>query len=59
MTQSFMTPRGHMANLVAKAQRDDPLDAAGMCPLMMQTLQLLPVRYGRSEERRVGKECPV
>ncbi|MGV6393288.1 hypothetical protein ACTUVN_001184 [Pseudomonas caspiana] len=50
MTQSFMTPRGHMANLVAKAQSADPLDAEGFCPLMMQTLQLLPVRYGRVED---------
>jgi len=59
MTQSFMTPRGHMANLVAKAQRDAPLDAAGMCPLMMQTLQLLPVRYGRVEDLDPSRELSM
>ena len=50
MTQNFLTPRGHMANLIACAQSDDPLDAGGMCPLRSQTLQLLPVRYGLVEE---------
>ena len=50
MTRNVLTPRGHMANLVACAQRADPLDAAGMCPLRSQTLQLLPVRYGLVEE---------
>ncbi|KFE51711.1 toxin VasX, partial [Pseudomonas syringae] len=59
MTQSFMTPRGHMANLVAKAQSADPLDAEGMCPLMMQTLQLLPVRYGRVEDLDPSRELPM
>jgi hypothetical protein len=59
MNQSFMTPRGHMANLVAKAQRDEPLDAAGMCPLMMQTLQLLPVRYGRVEDLDPSRELSM
>jgi hypothetical protein len=39
-----------MANLVAMAQSSDAPDTGGMCPLMMQTLQLLPVRYGRVEE---------
>jgi hypothetical protein len=50
MTKKFLTPRGHMANLMACAQSDDPLDAEGMCPLRRQTLQLLPVRYGLVEE---------
>ena len=48
MTRSFMTPRGHMANLVAASKSADPPDTAGVCPLTMQTLQLLPpdwVRY--------------
>ena len=40
MTDPFMTPRGHMANLVAKARSADSPDAGGMCPLMNQTLQL-------------------
>jgi hypothetical protein len=48
-----------MANLVAKAQRDIPLDAAGMCPLMMQTLQLLPVRYGRVENLDPSRELSM
>jgi hypothetical protein len=50
MTEKFLTPRGHMANLIACAQSDDPLDAEGMCPLRRQTLQLLPVRYGLVED---------
>jgi hypothetical protein len=45
-----MTPRGHMANLVAMAQSADAPDAGGFCPLMSQTLQLLPVRYGLVED---------
>jgi len=50
MNNPCMTPRGHMANLVANAQSADAPDAGGMCPLMMQTLQLLPVRYGVVED---------
>lgn len=48
MTES-MTPRGHLAFLVASAQDVDELDAGGMCPLMSNTLQLLPLRYGLVE----------
>ncbi len=59
MPDNCQTPRGHMANLVAKAQRDDPLDAAGMCPLMMQTLQLLPIRYGRVEDLDPSRELSM
>lgn len=50
MTNCHITPRGHMANLIANAQCADPLDAGGFCPLMSQTLQLLPVRYGLVED---------
>jgi hypothetical protein len=39
-----------MANLAAKARSTDPIHMGGVCPLMMQTLQLLPVRYGRVED---------
>ncbi|WP_349972806.1 toxin VasX [Pseudomonas caspiana] len=50
MTHPHITPRGHMANLVAKAQPAEAPDAGGFCPLMSQTLQLLPVRYGLVED---------
>lgn len=50
MTHPFLTPRGHMANLIARSKSADSPDAGGMCPLMSQTLQLLPVRYGLVEE---------
>ncbi|HEX8543988.1 MAG TPA: toxin VasX, partial [Pseudomonas sp.] len=50
MTNPCMTHRGHMANLVANAQSADAPDTGGVCPLMMQTLQLLPVRYGVVED---------
>lgn len=59
MTQSFMTPRGHMANLIAKSKSADSPDAVGVCPLMMQTLQLLPVRYGRVEALDPSLELPM
>ncbi|SQF93973.1 membrane protein [Paucimonas lemoignei] len=59
MPDNCQTPRGHMANLVAKAKSNDPLDAAGMCPLMMQTLQLLPVRYGRVEDLDPSRELSM
>ena len=59
MPDNCQTPRGHMANLVAKAQREGPLDAAGMCPLMMQTLQLLPIRYGRVEDLDPSRELSM
>lgn len=50
MPDPFMTPRGHMANLVAESKSADTPDTGGVCPLMSQTLQLLPVRYGLVEE---------
>ncbi|EPJ90010.1 hypothetical protein CFII64_02796 [Pseudomonas sp. CFII64] len=50
MIDPCMTPRGHMAILVANSKSADAPDTGGMCPLMMQTLQLLPVRYARVEE---------
>ncbi|WP_426111697.1 toxin VasX [Pseudomonas sp. DSP3-2-2] len=50
MTNPCMTPRGHMANLVACARRAESPEVGGVCPLMMQTLQLLPVRYGMVED---------
>ncbi|MFK7700950.1 toxin VasX [Pseudomonas caspiana] len=50
MTNPHITPRGHMANLVANAQPAEAPDAGGFCPLMSQTLQLLPVRYGLVED---------
>ena len=50
MTNPHITPRGHMANLVARAKPAEAPDAGGFCPLMSQTLQLLPVRYGLVEE---------
>ncbi|MCQ2999615.1 hypothetical protein NLO98_07585 [Pseudomonas syringae] len=50
MTNPHITPRGHMANLVARAKPAEAPDAGGFCPLMSQTLQLLPVRYGLVED---------
>ncbi|MCD5971443.1 toxin VasX [Pseudomonas quasicaspiana] len=50
MTNPLITPRGHMANLVARAKPAEAPDAGGFCPLMSQTLQLLPVRYGLVED---------
>ncbi|WP_426143443.1 toxin VasX, partial [Pseudomonas sp. DWP3-1-2] len=59
MTHPFQTPRGHMANLIACSKSADAPDAGGMCPLMSQTLQLLPVRYGRVEELDPSIELPM
>ncbi|MDB6048267.1 MAG: rane protein, partial [Pseudomonas sp.] len=42
----FMTPRGHMANLVAMSKSATPFGQIGVCPLTLETVQLLPVRYG-------------
>ncbi|HEX8592582.1 MAG TPA: toxin VasX [Pseudomonas sp.] len=50
MTNPFLLPRGHMANLIAKSKSADPLGTGGVCPLMSQTLQVLPVRYGLVED---------
>ncbi len=50
MTNPLITPRGHMANLVARAKPAEAPDAGGFCPLMSETLQLLPVRYGLVED---------
>lgn len=46
----FMTPRGHMANLVALTKSATPFGEVGVCPLTKTTIQLLPVRYGLVEE---------
>lgn len=46
----FMTPRRHMANLVALTKNAAPVGEVGVCPLTKTTLQLLPVRYGLVEE---------
>jgi hypothetical protein len=45
----FMTPRGHMANLVAMSKSATPFGQIGVCPLTLNTIQLLPVRYGLVE----------
>ncbi|WP_349971872.1 toxin VasX [Pseudomonas caspiana] len=59
MTHPHITPRGHMANLVAKAQPAEAPDAGGFCPLMSQTLQLLPVRYGLVEDLEPSVEIAM
>lgn len=46
----FMTPRGHMANLVAQSKSATPFGEVGVCPLMQTTIHLLPVRYGLVED---------
>jgi hypothetical protein len=46
----FMTPRGHMANLVALTKSATPFGEVGVCPLTKTTVQLLPVRYALVEE---------
>ncbi len=46
----YMTPRGHLANLIAKAQNADELDEAGACPMTIATVQFLPLRYGLVED---------
>ncbi|MDY7567950.1 hypothetical protein RGU44_23285 [Pseudomonas sp. 5C2] len=46
----FMTPRGHLANLVAQAKSATPFGEVGVCPLMQTTIHLLPVRYGLVED---------
>jgi hypothetical protein len=48
-----------MANLIARSKSADAPDAGGMCPLMSQTLQLLPVRYGLVEELDPSIEMPM
>ncbi|MEB0043114.1 MULTISPECIES: toxin VasX, partial [unclassified Pseudomonas] len=45
----FMTPRGHMANLVALSKSATPFGEIGVCPLTKTTIQLLPMRYGLVE----------
>ncbi|WPX67734.1 toxin VasX [Pseudomonas sp. MH9.2] len=45
----FMTPRGHMAILVAKSKSATPFGEVDVCPLMQKTIHLLPVRYGLVE----------
>jgi len=45
----FMTPRGHLATLIAKSKDTAPFSAAGMCPLTKKTIHLLPLRYGLVE----------
>ncbi|MEB0080169.1 hypothetical protein QN386_22765, partial [Pseudomonas sp. CCI3.2] len=46
----FMTPRGHMANLVALSKSATPFGEIGVCPLTKTTIQLLPMRYGLVEQ---------
>lgn len=45
----FMTPQGHMANLVAMSKSATPFGQVGVCPLTLKTIQLLPMRYGLVE----------
>ncbi|MEB0311722.1 hypothetical protein QN382_20860, partial [Pseudomonas sp. 10B1] len=45
----FMTPRGHMANLVALSKSATPFGEIGVCPLTKTTIQLLQMRYGLVE----------
>jgi hypothetical protein len=55
----FMTPRGHLANLIALSRSHDPVSAMGVCPLTKTTLQLLPVRYGLVEHLAPPSGIPM
>ena len=55
----FMSPRGHLANLIALSRSHDPVSAVGVCPLTKTTLQLLPVRYGLVEHLAPPSDIPM
>lgn len=55
----LMTPRGHLANLVALSRSHDSPSAIGMCPLTKTTIQLLPVRYGLVEHLAPPADIPM
>jgi hypothetical protein len=55
----LMTPRGHLANLIARSRSHDPISAVGMCPLTKTTIQLLPVRYGLVEHLTPPSDIPM
>jgi hypothetical protein len=55
----LMTPRGHLANLIALSHSHDSPSAVGVCPLTKTTIQLLPVRYGLVEHLAPPADIPM
>ena len=55
----YMTPRGHLANLIAKAQNADELGEASVCPMTIATVQFLPLRYGLVEDLQPPGSFPM
>jgi len=55
----YMTPRGHLANLIAKSQDADEPGTGGFCPMMMNTVQFLPLRYGLVEDLQPPSIFPM
>ncbi|MDY7566403.1 hypothetical protein QN400_10240 [Pseudomonas sp. RTC3] len=55
----LMTPRGHLANLIAQSRSRDNVSAGGVCPLTKTTIQLLPVRYGLVEHLTPPSDIPM
>ncbi|MDY7560602.1 hypothetical protein QN382_00885 [Pseudomonas sp. 10B1] len=56
---NLMTPRGHLANLIAKSRSHDSASAGGACPLTKTTIQLLPLRYGLVEHLTPPSDLPM